>query len=143
MSWSALATGIRALVTADTGVGGLWEDGGAVSIEDALFTDEAPENQSPPFAVISSTGAVETDAFARTCRIQEHGFQVDVFTDKRLGTTIHDAYVDRFVTVLRRVAPTVTGWNTGHSFLNSQQPSFIEDNLRRSILDFTAFLSKN
>lgn len=140
---TALATGLRALATADTGTGGLFNSSSPLLT--GFYTEEAPQNAVPPYAVMSSTGTLRENVFDNTRRVEDVGFQIGV-TSKRsdVDPDNHSTIVERMHTVFDRVAPTVTGW-TASQCIPEGRPveAEVDGNTIYTVLEYSILLDKN
>lgn len=141
MSWTAVVAGIRALMTADTGSGGLFAPGS--ELLNAVWTSIGEQNADPPYAVLTMVSGAEVNCFSTSPKAIEYTFQVDVFTDRDQQTgdplAVHSAVVDRIETVLRRATPVVSGYSTVSQLVPEGRPIECEtdEEVIRSALQYS------
>ena len=142
MSWLGLSTAIYDIARADTGSGGLFSATGNQAIA-GWYTNEAKANAAFPYCVASLAGTTETDAFATARRAITISFRVSVLHDKRVASahTKHEAAADRVIALLRRVAPTVSGFTVSPIMFEGIQYTEASDDVLYSVLGLYALLS--
>lgn len=139
MSFAALATGIRSLIIADTGSGGLVNS--TTPLITACYTLQAPElGATLPYMVIVPVSEVEEKVFATSPRVQRFLVQLSVFTPSSANVTTGQAIVDRLRTVLDRIAPTVSGF-TASQLMRVAGQVFIEEDTIHHTEDYEVALS--
>lgn len=139
MSWGAVATAIYAILSADTGGGGLVNV--ANPLVNSVVNGMPSKNATPPLVCFQSNGGVTDDVFDPANQTYEYGVQVDVYSRRSAGATAHETIVDRVKVLLRRISLTVTGWVNGAVFLDSEQPAIEEGDLLRTILIFRVHIT--
>lgn len=140
MSWSALATGIVALIEADTGSGGLFEVGGANKIT-GIYNTVAPQTQTQPYIVFTNVSAPEIKSFDTDA--VEYTVQFDIYAPWRTDGKTVTAIADRLRTVIDRVAPSLTGWTADFGqIVNSRGPEQ-EDDMFRMGFDWELIITKD
>lgn len=142
MSWAAVATGIRALLTADTGSGGLFNSGS--ELINAVYVDEAAENADVPFLVLTHIApSEEFPMFNDSSEAIEYEFQAGVYTNKDVGLATHGAIQSRVRTVLRRQTPTVSGgWRVSKIESGGEVDHQTIDDFRSTADSYSIFISK-
>lgn len=140
MSWSALATGIDALIDADTGSGGLKEAGGANLIAGAYNT-AAAQTAATPYIVFSNVSGPELKAFAKDA--VRYTVQFDIYANKRTGSLKLTAITDRLRTVIDRVKPSLSGWTADKGQIVATRGPDADDEVMRMSLDWEVIVNKD
>jgi len=139
--WSALYTGLAALVTADTGSGGLFETSGANKVV-GTYQTQAPQGTSLPYIVITRVSDNTISTFAND-KARTVVVQFDVWTAMDAGTADGDDIIERARTVFSRVAPTVSGFTCSAGRVVSQRGPDIQDEGVRHAMDVEYTLTKD
>ena len=141
MSWSELATGIRTLVNADTGTGGLRHV--TTPLITAFYTNFAPQGATIPYAVLIKVSEAEEKAFASSPRSVMFGVQLSIWTDRDDGMLAGQAIADRFQVVLDRIAPSVSGgWTASQLLRGDSVGPLDEDESLHLVESYDVHMSK-
>lgn len=131
MSWHALAAGIKTIIAADTGAGGL------VPTSSPLITGygnvEAVQNITAPYLVYFPVTQVETNQYTSGDNV-EIDFDFSIFVAKTAGPAAAQTIANRLRTLFHRVAPTAlagSGWTARKMHrIGANGPFFDEHNIQ-------------
>lgn len=140
MSWNFLSKGIKDLIEADTGSGGLFEVGGTLKIT-GVFNRFASQTAALPYIVMFPVAATENKAFGADS--VEYVIDFDIYTELRENPDLGGDIADRLRTVLDRQTPTLaSGWTSDAMRQTSGFTVDIDDDRMVTRAEYEVFVTK-
>lgn len=140
MSWHALAAGIKTIIAADTGAGGL------VPTSSPLITGygnvEAVQGIVAPYLVYSPVTQTESNQYASGDNV-EIDFDFSIFVEKTAAPAAAQVIANRLRTLFHRVAPTAlagSGWTARAMHRTGAQGPFFDDHNIQLIESYRALI---
>lgn len=139
MSWHALAAGIKTIIAADNGSGGLLASSPLIS---GYGNIEGAQNITVPYLVYAPVVQIETNQYTSGDNV-EIDVDFSIFVAKTAGPAAAQVIANRLRTLFHRVAPTAlsgSGWTCRAMRRTSSLGPFFDDQNIQQTETYRAFL---
>lgn len=127
-----IATALYSKLSGDTGAGGV-----STLVSARIYYAQASDDAALPLVIFNKVTDSVRSSFAEDVAVQE--WQIDIYSPRASGVAACQTIADRCITLLNRVALTVSGWDACRTELIGDGIADIEEDACRIVLRFRLY----